>query len=351
MKFKTTIHCLLLILFCNISFSQSGKLKAADKNYNSFAYANAIKIYLKVAEKGYATPDLFQKLASAYYFNSDMQNAAKWYDSIAIAKDSMPMDDYFRYAQVLKAQERYREADSAMIVFYEKKGDTYRLDLLKNGNGYLDRIAKQSGRYKIHELKINSVNSDFAPSFYKDRLVFASSRDSGVFTRNTHKWNNQPFLELYEVNMTKSGNYSDLKKLKGINSRFHESTSVFSKDGKKVYFTRNNYHEGEYKQDEEGINRLKIFRATLTEFGWGNIVEAPFNNDKYSVAHPAFSPDGKKLYFVSDRPGGYGQSDIWVADILKSGRFGKPKNLGRNINTTGRETFPFVSANGDLYFA
>lgn len=350
MKFKAPILCLFLLV-CNASFSQSGKLKVADRDYNSFAYADAIKVYLKVVHQGYATPDLFQKLASAYYFNSDMKNAVKWYDSIAIKKDSMPGNDYFRYAQALKSQERYKEADSAMTVFYERKGDTYRLDLLKKGESYLDRIAKQSGRYEVYELKVNSIYSDFAPSFYKDRLVFASSRDSGVFTRNTHKWNNQPFLELYEAKMTTSGNHSDLKKLKGINSRFHESTSVFSKDGKTVYFTRNNYYEGEYKRDKKGINRLKIFKATLTEFGWGNITEVPFNSDQYSVAHPAFSPDGKKLYFVSDMPGGFGQSDIWMVDISKSGRFGKPKNLGRNVNTALRETFPFVSANGDLYFS
>jgi outer membrane protein OmpA-like peptidoglycan-associated protein len=351
MKLKSTILG-VLVAFSTISYAQSGKVAQGDRQYERFAYADAINIYLKLLEKGYDSPDLYQKLASSYYFNADTQNAVKWYDTLAVREFKMPTDDYFRYAQSLRAHERYAESDSILNIFYAEKGDTYRLDFMANNKDYLDKIKAQSGRYEIQKLEINSGNSDFAPSFYKDRLVFASSRDSGVFTRNTHKWNNQPFLELYEVKISPTAKHSGLKKLKGINSRFHESTSFFTKDGTTVYFTRNNYFEGDYKQDKSGINRLKIFKATLDGvYGWGNITEIPFNSNEYSVAHPAFNAEGTKMYFVSDMPGGFGESDIWEVAILKSGRFGKPKNLGQNINTSGRETFPFIADSGELYFS
>ncbi|NER19116.1 OmpA family protein [Spongiivirga citrea] len=334
-----------------VSFAQSGNINAANKKYDRFAYANAIKIYEKLLDKGYQTPDLYQKLASSYYFTNNMDASVRWYDSIAKQEETMQADDYFRYSQALRSKERYQEADSALVTYYAKKGDDYRVQLLQRNSNYLAKIKEQSGRYTIQSLDFNSGNSDFAPSFYKDRLVFASARDSGVFTRIVDKRTNKPFLELYEVKLTKSGKHSRLKKLKGINSRFHESSSVFNKKGNRIWFTRNNFYEGEYKRDKKGINRLKIFTAVDSEFGWEQVSEIQYNSNQYSVAHPAFSPDGKTMFFVSDRPGGHGKSDLWMAKKGRSGLFGKPINLGKDINTSGRETFPFVSDNGDLFFA
>ncbi|MFP2996294.1 OmpA family protein [Spongiivirga sp. MCCC 1A20706] len=349
MKLRTIL--LVLVVSGNLINAQSGNIDAANKKYDRFAYANAIQIYEKLLKKGYQTPDLYQKLASAYYFTNNTDASLRWYDSIAKQKEVMQAEDYFRYSQVLRSKERYEEADAALVTYYGKKGDTYRVDLLQNDKNYLERIKEQSGRYTIESLDFNSGNSDFAPSFYKDRLVFASARDSGVFTRIVDKRTNKPFLELYEVKLTKSGKYSGLKKLKGINSRFHESSSVFNKNGNRIWFTRNNYYEGEYKRDKKGVNRLKIFTAVDSEYGWEQVTEIQYNSNQYSVAHPAFSPDGNTMFFVSDRPGGHGKSDLWMAKKGRSGLFGKPVNLGKDINTSGRETFPFVSENGDLFFA
>lgn len=136
-----------------------------------------------------------------------------------------------------------------------------------------------------------------------------------------------------------------------VNTRLHESTTVTTKDGTTLYFTRNNVRDGKYVKDEKGMIRLKIFRAELIDGIWSNIEELPFNSDSYSVAHPALSKDGRTLFFASDMPGSYGESDIFKVSINSDRTFGTPVNLGNNINTKSRETFPFITKKEVLYFS
>ena len=84
---------------------------------------------------------------------------------------------------------------------------------------------------------------------------------------------------------------------------------------------------------------------------WVDVVELPFNSDNYSTAHPALSPDEKTLYFASDMPGTIGQSDLFKVNINDDGTYGRPINLGSTINTEGRETFPFITDENEIYFA
>ena len=183
--------------------------------------------------------------------------------------------------------------------------------------------------------------------------MFSSSRDTGAFVKRIYEWNQQPFLDLYEVDINESnGELSKVRKVSGdLNTIFHESTPAYTEDGKTVYFTKNNYNNGKYREDNDGTNKLKIYKATKSGERWVKPVELPFNSDEYTVAHPTLSPDEKKLFFSSDMPGSEGLSDIWVVDILEDNLFSEPRNLGEAINTEGRETFPFMTKSGDLYFA
>src|SRR5690606_10505608 len=128
-----------------------------------------------------------------------------------------------------------------------------------------------------------------------------------------------------EANMDEHGKLSGVSKLSGdVNTRYHESSAVFTKDGQTVYFTRNNYLEGEKRKDKKNIVGLKIYKASrLGEHNWINITELPFNSDTYSVAHPALSVDEKRLYFSSDMPGTKGQSDLWYVEILGDNQYGE----------------------------
>jgi outer membrane protein OmpA-like peptidoglycan-associated protein len=332
-------------------YAQQDKIAAAEKLFNQYAYIDAIKTYERVAEKGYKSVDLFEKLGDAYYFNADFANSAKWYAELFSLKQTVSSEYYYRYAQGLKAIGDYDKADLIMNIFIQKSGEQIRSKLYANNKNYLTDIKKNSGRYNIKAATINSDYLDYGTAFYGDRLVFTSTRDTGVFVKRVNPWTNQSFTTLYVSNKNGDSLSEPVTFSKNINSIYHESTPVFTKDGKKMYFTRNNINNGKAKKDNSGKILFKIYRAVLEENKWVNITELPFNNNNYSVAHPALSPDEKTLYFASNMPGSLGESDIYKITINADGSFGRPENLGTGINTEARETFPFISGNNELFFA
>ena len=260
---------------------------------------------------------------------------------------------YYRYSQALKSIGNYAKADKMLEEFNKKSGNDQRAKLFMENKNYLKDIKANSGRYTIADAGINSEYSDYGSSFFNNKLVFASARDTGGVSKKIFRWTNQTFTNLYSSEVNANGNLSSPVLFdKKINSKFHESSPVFTNDGKTMYFTRNNYLNGRKGEDDKKITLLKIYKATRAEDGkWVNITALPFNSDQYNVAHPALSPNGETLYFASDMPGTLGQSDLFKVAILKDGTFGKPENLGSAINTEGRETFPFMSADNELYFA
>ena len=348
-----TLLAITVIIGLHFSaLSQEKRLARANKEYKEYAFVPAIDIYQKVIDRGYTSADLLQKLGNAYYFNANYNKSAEIYQQlIENYPDESGPEYYFRYAQALKSIGDYENADIALSRFSDMtSGEDARALKFKSQQDYLDDIAENSGRYDIKEFSYNSAYSDFAPSFYKEGLIFASDRDTGNLARYRHAWNSKDFLDLYKVDAD-SASEARVRKIENINSRLHESSSAISKDGETIYFTRNNFIEGKTVKDEEGFIRLKIFRAKWLDGGWNEIEELPFNNNAYSVAHPALSPDEKTLYFASDMPGTYGQSDIFKVSINEDGTFGNPQNLGPSINTEARETFPFITDSEILYFA
>ncbi len=334
------------------TWGQERFLTKAERKYQEYSFSPAIDIYKKVLDKGYVSPELLKNLGNSYYFNADYKEAAETYKRLLKDyKNEIGPEYYFRYSQSLKSLGDYEAAKEVMAEFSQLTSDDVRAAFFKRENGYLEEIKKNSGRYEIRPFDYNTPYTEFAPSYYKEGLIFSSDRDTGNLARYRHTWNSKDFLDLYRVNTDSLDDNHVVKLGDGVNTRLHESTSVVSNDGKHLYFTRNNFKDGKYITDENGIIRLKLLRATLMDGVWTNIQELPFNSDSYSTAHPAFSPDGKTLYFVSDMPGSFGQSDIYRVAVYADGKFGSPENLGNTINTGARETFPFVSLENVLYFS
>ena len=384
--------------------AQEKKAKKAGSDFENYAYAEAIESYESLVAKGYSNEDIFKNLGNAHYQNANYEAAAGWYGKLfalegmsdnsksenkSSSANAQSMSDnskseskagggkaknmedkvdstkpgsnadidpeyLYRYAQSLKSLGKYEESDQWMQRFEAAKADDARVAKFKENFEYLDAIAEVSGRYDIENLPINTEASDFAPSLYGDALVFSSARTSKGLRKAVaiHEWNNEPFLNLFRSIPDRSGNFIASEKLSGaLNKKTHESSTAFTEDGKTVYFTRNNSENGKFARDEGGLSRLKVYRASLDNGNWTDIIELPFNGADFSVAHPALSADEKKLYFASDMPGTLGQSDIFVVDIKDDGSFGVPRNLGSEINTEGRETFPFVTRDNVLYFA
>ena len=348
---KKRIIYIIVAIISSQGFAQKSQEAKADKQYDKYAYVDAIKTYERIYQKGYKTPDLLEKLGNAYYFKADLENAAKWYGELFGMTQEVDPEYYYRYAQSLKAIKDYKKADEMMAKFSEKNGNDLRAKLAASQKDYLAVIKKNSGRYTIENAGINSSKSDYGSAFYNNKVVFTSARDTGGVGKRKQGWTGESFTNLYAADMGAEGALSAPQRFGNkLNSKFNEATPVFTKDGKTVYFTRNNYLTKKGK-DKEGTTLLKIYKATLEGDTWSNITELPFNSDDYNVAHPALSPDEKTLYFASNMPGTHGQSDLFKVSINSDGSFGKPENLGTVINTEGRETFPFITKENELYFA
>jgi len=353
MKNSILLYITISVFSFNI-YSQKARVTAADKKYDSYAYIDAIKTYERVAEKGYKSVDMFKKLGNAYYFNGELDKAAKWYGELfAMAADTdLEAEYYYRYAQSLRSISQNDKADEMLQKFIQKSGNDSRGTLFKENPNYLEAIKANSGRYQVEDAGINSKYSDYGTAIYSNKIIFASARDTGSLGQRKHKWTNQAFTNLYAADLEYNMTPGTPKKFdKNINSKFHEASPVFTADGKTMYFTRNNYLDGKKGKDGNHITLIKIYKASLVNDKWSNVTELPFDSDNYSTAHPALSPDGKTLYFASDMPGTLGQSDLFKVTINEDGSFGTPHNLGNTINTEGKETFPFINEENEIYFA
>jgi tetratricopeptide (TPR) repeat protein len=351
MKFKYYMS-LCFFYFVFFGFSQEALLKKANSNYQNFHYIDAIKIYEKVANKGYKSIDLFSKLGDSYYFQSKLKEANQWYVVLFSLKKSLDSEYYFRYAQTLKAVGEYQKADAMMTLFNQLNSEDLRGKLSLKQLDYLDEIKRNSGRFTVENAGINSEFSDYGATLYNNKLVFTSARDTGGVFVKKHSWTNQSFTNLYSSLIAENGTLSIPEKFPNeVNSKYHESTPVFTNNGNTMYFTRNNYINGKKGKDKDKVILLKLYSATKTGDKWGAVTELPFNSNEYSCAHPTLSTDEKTLYFSSNMPGTRGMSDIYKVAILSDGNFGKPINLGDKINTEARESFPFISTKNELYFA
>ena len=372
---------LLLISFLSIGQKRN---KKANEFFEEMSYKDASDQYEIAFEDGNKSLELLKKGGDSYYFNSDMKNAARWYDELFSKHkiDSIGSRYVFRYVHALKGAGKYKKWKSTIGFFADNEiiTPTQVAELKKNNSSQLEELIAMKPSFKVFpQTEINSKYSDFGPMFYKDEIIFASARDTmDLHTREYH-WNKQSFLDLYIATPNKLNQRLDINNefhqakiydflrlvhlrefSKDINTRYHEASVSFSPDEKIIYFTRNNYKEdenGKLKRGEDGINHLKLYRARYIKKRkrnkdsiWSAIEELPFNNESYSVGHPAVSKDGNTLYFVSDMPGGMGATDIYKVSINADGSFGTPENLGETINTTGREMYPYESQS-KFYFS
>ncbi|MDO6760814.1 OmpA family protein [Tamlana sp. 2_MG-2023] len=363
-----------LFIFCSITcaFAQDSNTQKADRLFDKMWYKEAAVLYEKEVQKiENGKPVVSQeqrqeyfrvlkRAGDAHYFNTDMENAFRYYDDLVSKFNTeVPAEYIFRYVHTLEGTEKYSDAKYWMKEFANRaEANDDRSEEFSQAKVKIEDILAIEPHFLLKNLSINTKFSDFGAMYYNGQLVY-SSADSSNFHTRLYQWNKQPYLNFFIGNLdqiqsdaTKVGEFS-----KDLNTKYHEASIAFSPDESVVYFTRNNY-DGKLGRDGKGTNNLKIYRAEHKKgkdslYGWKNIKELPFNSDDYSVGHPAVSPDGKKLYFVSDMPGTIGGTDIFVVDILGDDdyvEFSKPRNLGEKINTPAREMFPFVTENA-LFFA
>lgn len=342
-------YIVLLLLFPIAIVAQNRTLKKAEKTFSKESYVSAIEIYERLANKGMGSEQIYEKLGDANYFNANYVQSEQWYTKRYELKGTFPKEFLYRYAQSLKSAGKNDQAKQIMAQ-YAKENPTQLRTKSQIQAKAQESIKKGSDVFTITNLNTNSKYSDYSSSIKGDTLLFASARPKAIGNQ-IYARTGQPFTNLYYAVKQADGNYSKPALYsKNTFSIFHEASPVFTKDGKSMYYTQNELKENNQKKVVNG--RYKIYKSAYQNGKWNNLgVQDIFAKDSARVAHPALSPDGKTLYFASDARGTYGQSDLFKVTINEDGSYTAPENLGTNINTEGRESYPFVTKDNILLFA
>ncbi|MDR6814239.1 MULTISPECIES: OmpA family protein [unclassified Arcicella] len=387
-------------------------LNNALRCYDLQEYAKAINGFNQVLKNDFSslTPkdqlSVLLKLANSYKQNKEEITAEKIYRQAFTDFPTLINSDakaHINFAQVLAHNGNYQEAQE-YFTLSETIQNTKSQTVFSQQNPTAKSLDKpvsifpNRNTYKIEYLDFNTSAPEFSPIYYKDGIVFCSQKESATklmndkgslldlyFPKNLNKIqqseeastdkkkkkntskNAKPLSDDYSSRRTSNDSktlnyfteeeesfqeqtyYSD-RFGKTIYSKFQEGPATFNKDFTKIILTRNSSVGTAKGLNEDNINKLKLYIAENIGGKWTELIELPFNDNEFSTAHPAWSKDEKTLYFASDRLGGFGGMDIWSVEF-QNGKWGSPKNLGKNINSKGADVFPFLDENGNLYFS
>lgn len=345
---------LYILLLFSIGATAQHSLKKAEKLFAEYSYPEAARAYADYLS-GRVRPDdkTVWHIADTYYYINDFATAERWYKQLYKKQgDAFPAEAFTNYIGSLKAQRKYAESDALLEARYTTHRQYAALQLMRRQKEHIDSLAKQPSHYAISHLSNNSPLADFGAVVYGSRVVYSSARDTVGTGGKLYKWNSQPFLKLYVADRHADNGslFGDREFLPKSQTGYHNAAACFTADGTTIYFSTNTVKKkNKLVNDGEGTNNLRIMRGTIADGKLTGVISMPFNSQNYSVSHPALSPDGQWLYFVSDMPGGYGGTDIYRVKI-EGDSYGKPQNLGSIINTPEKEMFPFLQ-DGKLYFA
>jgi len=354
---KTKVLLILLVLCTSLSFAQR---KVADKFFENFAYVRASELYLEAANDGDDSEHVLTRLGDCYYNNSNATKAAVWYKKALDKYPNINPEYIYKYIQAQRSLGNYEEADTWLKTFKTLQSEDSRSIVLGDISLYEELSSMEKVYIQVTNLDINTQYSDFGGFEHNNKLFFASARNVvDSKSQKNYSWNDEPFLDIFQadvsdVNGEKSLSNVNLINADRVNTDFHEASVAITNDGKTIYFTRDNVNKrNRLDYDKDGTTHLKIYKASLDNGNWADIEELPFNDNVFSTGHPTLSVDNKKLYFVSDREhvNALGQTDLYVVDIKDDGSYSEPKNLGPNVNTEGREMFPYIAKDNTLYFS
>jgi outer membrane protein OmpA-like peptidoglycan-associated protein len=337
----------LLITCGSMAFAQESAIAAANKLYNAQAYAEAIPKYERVMKKDSNNAIVLSKLGDCYRFTNNTKGEYLCYSKLITSGKAEPIHKLY-LGQALMGLGKYEEAKKMMEEFSgDDRGKTFSKSI-----DNLKAFSKNEDAYRVDTVSFNSNENDFSPVFFAGtRLVFTSSRKKTSWISHKHGWTGADYYGLYTTELQGNGKYQKPKVfMKDLQSKYNDGPISFSKDGRTVYFTRNNAKKKK-GASKDGTFKLKIYEAALNVDGFERVKELPFNNPDYNCAHPAISADGNTLYFASDMEGGQGGLDLYVSKKGADGAWGGAVNLGDKINTKGHEMFPFVNNEGLLFFA
>jgi flagellar motor protein MotB len=350
MKKVKTISLLLLLVFVNTTFAQ---LKRANKYYDNYEYIKAIQLYKKAVKKK-DNKEALEKIANSYRLTKRYKEAELSYVELMKQPGVAPINNFY-YGMVLKNNGKIDEAKEQFKKYANSVPSDKKAELSVKSCEDIKLWISRTQQFEVNLVEnLNSVHSDFSPVLYKNDLVFVSERTKDIINFSTNAWNKEPYLNVYASSITNSADGKAVlsKKVKSfsskINTNYHDGPVCFNAEQNTMYLTRVNYVLN--KKDKSFVNLPQLYISKLKGKSWGKASPFQHNVSGYSTAHPSISNDGQWLFFVSDMPGGFGATDIYVCK-KEGDSWGKPQNLGDQINTPGSEVFPYIRKDGMLYFS
>jgi peptidoglycan-associated lipoprotein len=346
---------LIIVLIIITLQSVQAQKRRTEKAFAAFTageYYDAIDAFkdayskTKKADKVTRT-EIIYMIGECYRLTNDPKNAETWY-KLAVKSAYPKPDAEFWLAESLKKNGRYQNAIDELKKYKQLAPSDARADQEIRACELAQEWLRNPETYKVDELKdINSKESDFSPAYGRDDfgvIYFTSSRD-GSTGNKTHGATGQGFTDIFETRIDKKAKWSIPVPVEGINSEAEDGTPCLFNNYKEMYFTR--CEAG--KREKKGC---MIMHTIKSGEKWSEPKNLNILSDSIVAAHPALSPDGQTLYFVSDMAGGYGGKDIWISTRSAEGdSWSKPRNAGPDINTVGNELFPYIRSDGTLYYS
>jgi len=354
---------LAIINFILISASQAQSkndrdLMIADYMYTHLAFAEAIVHYEKVADYN-NDPVIMTKLGDCYRMIHEVDEAVACY-SVAVKKEGFPSYAYQHYAEALMTLGRYTEAKELLIKFQTLHPENRSVVNQINSCIYADSLWKLPPTGILHFESFNTDGYEFGPTFRGSDLVFTTDSVYTTEIKKQDKWTGDPFYQIRYTEINDEGKPSSEVKNLGakINGKYHDGPCTFCHDGDTMFFTRTNHgisaiNNGP-KSDPNKLVHLQIMIASKQDpetKEYQKIKPFVLNKSTYSTIHPTLSRNGKTLVFASDMPGGEGGIDLYMTTLDARGKWTKPVNLGKGINTEEDEVFPSFYDDTVLYFS
>lgn len=344
---KLLFLLVLVFIIPLVSFGQMSAIKKGNKKSKRGEYNEAIAYYKKALDD----PDLKGEsnfhIAEAFRLSNRLSDASLYYKAAINNRYDNP-DALFYYGLTLKSAGNYSDAESQMRRYVEIGEDpalVERAEKELDNLSYLVVLTEKKNFYRVRNLEnVNTKFIEYSPVYNNGELYFTSNRSASKIYKAT----GTAFTDLYKVKT--NGARVDATTIERLDDvinygNINEGSIAFSPDGKTMVFARGNSGKRKGTQD------VNLYISRFRNRKWSEPRMISISNPESWDSTPAFSADGRTLYFASNRPGGEGGIDLYSSRIDRGGRFSKPKNLGPEINTGGNEMFPYVADDASLYFS
>lgn len=340
--------CTFCIVLCCVTLSaQQGLQKKAGKLYDKGKCSKSAALYKKLYDANKDNSVNALNLTKALWCSGDKSSAEAVLKLLSVS-GTASADVFLFYAEILRTNGNYTEAEKMYSEFARLAPQDTRALAFSQLADQVKPLLQASGGYELTSIPENSPASDIGPTLsYGGILSFCSNRNKAT----THNYSNAPQRKRQYNLYSTAGTKTELAEpvpLKGkVNSKRSDGPATFSRDGKEIIFSRTNAKISK----QSGKRNVGLYTAEWNDKkGWINVILLPFVDADYNYLHPSLSKDGQQLFFSSDMAGGYGETDIYVC--LRIGHvWGAPQNLGKQVNTSGKEVYPFIADDGTLYFS